>query len=763
MTAAAPVSRRGRLWKVIRGGIVVSAGLAVWIFTYILLPLPDGLTDKTISGIRIEDRHGLLIRSTRVGEGNLQRWIPLDSLDPDVMAAFLAVEDHRFFEHYGVDFRAVARAVRGNLRGGRVLAGASTITMQLARIYHGTSRTWTGKIAQVLQAWRLEWQLDKSTILEQYLNRVPLGQGAIGVPAAAILYFEKSAGDLSLGEAALLAGLARAPSSNNPLVSASRAATRRRVGLIRLQATGYVTAADVARAEQEPIVPHRRRIPFLAPHFTSRLLVNEQDSSTRSLWRTSLDLVLQQAVEAEARHTVDRLGSSGARHAAAVVLDNKSGEVLAWVGSPDFWADTSGQVDMVISPRQPGSALKPFLYGMAFDRGYTTASILPDIAQTYATSLGPYRPRNYDRRYHGPVRAREALASSYNIPAVELTERLGAPALLRTLHDAGFTSLDRSPGYYGLGLALGNGDVTLVELANGYRALANGGLWTPYTWRLSAGAPSATQSRRIMTAGSAALVLDILKDPVARIPGFGLTTPFDFPFPVAAKTGTSRHFTDNWAVGTTAHFTVAVWVGDFSGRPMDRVSGISGAGPLLHRIVMLTALRYDPGVLPEPKESGAVAISICPLSGERAGPGCPHQVEWFRPGTEPSGICGWHRDGRVVLPALYQEWVEQSGAGSRTYAIAESATGEGAQGGGFRITSPAAGDRYGVPPGVDPRYATIALRSVGSADPAGVRWTVNGREVRGGRWTLAPGRFTVMARARSGEVDSIHFEVTGLK
>jgi penicillin-binding protein 1C len=752
---------RHRISRLLRVAMMIAAGIAVSVAVYVMWPLPDGLTSTNVSGIRIEDRHGLVLRTTRVEDGNLQRWSSLDALDPDVIAAFVAVEDHRFFEHHGVDLRAVARAARDNLRGGGVLAGASTITMQLARIYHGTPRSWLGKIAQVLQSWRLEWHLDKSTILEQYLNRVPLGQGAVGVAAAANLYFNKSPNDLSLGEAALLAGLARAPSSNNPLVSSARAERRRRVGLLRLEATGYVTPVEAARAGLEPIMSRRRTQPFLAPHFTSRILSSGEDSSAQNLWRTSLDLVLQQLVEAEARHTVDRLATVGARHAAAVVLDNKTGEVLAWVGSPDFWADTAGQVDMVVSPRQPGSALKPFLYGLAFDRGFTAASILPDIAQTYATSVGPYRPRNYDRRFHGPVRAREALASSYNIPAVELTERLGAPALLRTLREAGFTSLNHSPGFYGLGLALGNGDVTLVELANGYRALANGGVWTPYTWRTHDGVSGSAQSRRVLTQASAALVLDILQDPIARIPGFGLTTPFDFPFPVAAKTGTSRHFTDNWAVGATGNFTVAVWVGDFSGRPMDRVSGITGAGPLLHRIIMLTSQRYDPGTLPEPQESGAVRVTICALSGERAGPDCPHQEEWFSRGSEPSGVCRWHRSGSVMLPALYQEWAEQTGISRREYSVAQSGADDSTSS-VFHITSPVAGDRYTVPPGVDRRYATVALRSAGGKDPDRVRWTVNGTPVHGGRWPLEPGRFTVTATAKTGEMDSVHIEVTGL-
>ncbi len=464
------------------------------------------------------------------------------------------------------------------------------------------------------------------------------------------------------------------------------------------------------------------------------------------------------------RHTVETLADRGASQAAAVVLDNASGEILAWVGSPDFWADTAGQVDMVVSPRQPGSALKPFLYALAFDRGYTPASILPDIARVYQTSTGPYRPRNYDRRFHGPVRAREALASSYNLPAVNLADHLGPGSFLHLLREAGFTSLGRSAEYYGLGLALGNGDVTLLELANGYRALGSGGVWRPWRWRALAPGEAAEPGHRIATARSAALVLDILDDPVARIPGFGVETPLDFPFPVAAKTGTSRHFTDNWAVGVTGGFTVAVWVGNFSGRPMDGVSGVSGAGPLLHRAVLATAVRHAPGSLPAPGAAGAVPLSICRLSGLRATARCPSAIEWFSPGTAPAAMCDWHGAHEVRLPAEYAEWAQEEGVrrpGSgdrrvghdkpRGCARASIGRGIGAgivsspvspprpDAGAFRILSPQEGDVYRVPAGVEARYATLALRAAGGAAGRGVRWTVDGRPQRSIRWALEAG------------------------
>jgi penicillin-binding protein 1C len=417
---------------------------------------------------------------------------------------------------------------------------------------------------------------------------------------------------------------------------------------------------------------------------------------------------------------------------------------------------------MVVSPRQPGSALKPFLYALAFDRGYTPASILPDIARVYQTSTGPYRPRNYDRRFHGPVRAREALASSYNLPAVSLADHLGPASFLHLLRDAGFASLGRSAEYYGLGLALGNGDVTLLELANGYRALGSGGVWRPWRWRAVAPGEAAEPGHRIVTARSAALVLDILDDPVARIPGFGVETPLDFPFPVAAKTGTSRHFTDNWAVGVTGAFTVAVWVGNFSGRPMDGVSGVSGAGPLLHRAVLATAARHAPGGLPAPGATGAVALSICRLSGLRATARCPSAVEWFSPGTAPTAMCDWHGTHEVRLPAEFAEWAQEEGVVAEPMIARSASTPASApvpDAGAFRILSPQEGDVYRVPAGVEARYATLALRAAGGGAGRGVRWTVDGRPQRSSRWPLEQGTHLVRAVDGAGTAAEVRVVV----
>ena len=744
------------------------AAVVLAIAGWIALPLPHDLRDPGAApSLELRDRHGLLLRATRTEDGLRGGWVPLAEMDPQILQAFVAVEDHRFREHPGVDARALARALWDNLRSARIVSGGSTITMQVARLLRPTPRTWLGKVRQALWALRLEAHLEKPEILEAYLNQVPLGQGAVGVSAAAALYFDASARRLSLGQAALLAGLARAPSSDNPLVAPERARARRRVVLQRLLELGFARAEDVRRAESEPIRAAEPPATFLAPHFTT-WWIQQAESARRAsqsgVHRTSLDLPLQAALEAEVRYTVTLLGEHRAREAALVALDNHTGEILAWIGSPDFWADTAGQVDMVTSPRQPGSALKPFLYALAFDRGYTAASILPDIPRTYVTTIGPYRPRNYDRQFHGPVRAREAVGSSFNVPAVELAERLGPSPFLRTLQRAGFASLDRGPDHYGLGLALGNGEVTLLELANAYRALANGGVYRPIRREAVAPAEAAitpAAGARVASAAAAALVLDILSDPVARVPGFGASTPLDFPFPAAAKTGTSRHFTDNWAVGVTGRFTVAVWVGNFSGRPMDGVSGISGAAPLLRRAMLVTAGRYPPGALPTPQEAGLVPGRICLLSGKLAHDGCPHGTEWFFPGSVPTETCDWHRDGGVQLPAEYAEWQGQHGAEVRFVTASEGTETELSSGADarleaaprFRIVSPQDGDRYERPPGIDPAYATVALRAVGADGP--VRWFIDGRETRASRWSIMPGTHVIGARSALGEWDEV--------
>ena len=736
--------------------LAAALSAAIWVAVPVA---PEALGGRP-NTVELLDRDGASLRATRTPDGSLHAWMPLAEMDPALLVAFVAAEDRRFYEHRGVDARALARALVTSLRARRVVSGGSTITMQVARLARGLPRTAPGKVRQALWALRLDTHFSKHAILEAYLNRVPLGQGTAGVEAAARLYFGGSARDVSIGQAALLAGIAGAPSRDNPLVSPTRAEQRRARVLALHREQGLVAPFEAEAALREPARATGPERVFRAPHFSAALLAELKDLRASGPIRTTLDLPLQEALEAEVRHTVATLRRSGAQHAAAVVLDNRTGGILAWVGSPDFFEPASGQVDMVISARQPGSALKPFLYGLAFDRGFTPASILPDIATVYQTATGPYAPRNYDRRFRGPVRAREALGSSFNVPAVELGMRIGTAPLLETLHRAGFVSLRRDATHYGPGLPLGNGDVTLLELANGYRVLANGGEWRPVRWL--AGTLPGGSAERVMSARSAALVLDILADPVARIPGFGPVTPLELPFPAAAKTGTSRHFTDNWAVAVAGGFTVAVWVGNFDGRPMEGVSGVSGAGPLLRRAALLTARRHPPGRLPTPAGVGAVEARICRLSGLAPGPRCPVGTEWFAPGHEPADRCDWHTQEGVDLPPLYAEWAMQAvGNHSRRPVGERNASAPDAFARtGLRILSPEDGDVFRFVPGVDARFATVGLRAGGVPRGVAPRWYVDGKPLLRPRLALVPGRHVVRLEA-GGESREVTVQVVG--
>jgi penicillin-binding protein 1C len=735
--------------------LAVTAAVTIWVH----LPLPAGFVARPVDeAVTLLDRSGLDLRTTRADGGARRSWLPIAELDPDLLITFVAAEDRRFYRHGGVDLVALARAARQNLGARRVVSGASTITMQLARLVRGTPRSWLGKLEQALWAVRIDRAVPKQLVLEQYLNRVPLGQGTSGVEAAARLYFGVSARDLSLGQAAILAGIAGAPSRDNPLASAARAEARRAVVLERVGREGLQPAETIARAGEEPTLGSASAPRFHAPHFTSWVLPRLAAAGrARGQVRTSIDLSLQTALEDEVRHTVREMKPFGAGQGAAVVLANRTGEILAWVGSPDFFDPAVGQVDMVVSPRQPGSTLKPFLYGLALDRGFTPASILADVATVYPTATGPYAPRNYDRRYRGPVRVREALGSSLNVPAVELAARVGVAPFLETLHAAGFASLRRTAEHYGLGLALGNGDVTLLELANGYRSLANGGVGGPVRWAAGTPDQAAEPGPRVMSAAAAAQVVDILSDPLARVPGFGPVTPLEFPFRAAAKTGTSRHFTDNWAVAVTGSFTVAVWVGNFNGRPMDGVSGVSGAGPLLHRAVLEAARRYDPDGLVTPVEAGLVAVPICRLSGMRATASCRTTTEWFRSGTEPREPDTWEGPAGVALPPAYAEWAARSATGNAVAAAGTVRTSGDTAVAGFRITSPRNGDRLRFVPGVDPTYATVALRAAG-APARGLRWFVDGKAFAGSRWPIEPGVHRVRVVSAHGS-DEVSVEV----
>jgi penicillin-binding protein 1C len=630
--------------------------------------LPQELREPVTSGsIIVEDRDGRPLREVRASDGTRARWVRRRDLSETTVRAILAAEDARFYAHPGVDPLALVRAAALDLAHGRVVSGGSTLTMQLARLVRPHPRSVWGKLHEMVLALRIEASLSKDEILEQYVNRATFGPNVRGIGAASRAYFDKSLPSLSMAESALLAGLPRGPSLYQVTRHPERARRRRDRVLDRMLAQGWVEPAAAERAKAEPIETQSRSPVFGAPHLVAGLVSGhlsrvqpglEDALSTAqplSRLRSTLDARLQREAEAQVEATVKGLRAKGVTAASAVILENASGDVLGYVGSPDALdAENGGQNDGARAERQPGSTLKPFLYELAMETlGFDPSTRLPDVELHLRVEGGAdYAPRDYDGRFRGPVRLREALGSSLNVPAVWTAERVGVDVLLTRLRDLGFASLTEDATYYGPGLALGDGEVTLLELARAYATLARGGVDVPLRLVSSVDSAGGSQgailesgvARRVMPERFANMVVDVLKDHDARVGSFGERSVLDFPFEVAAKTGTSKGYRDNWTVGFTPTVTVAVWVGNFDGAPMTNVSGITGAGPLFHAL-MDAAMRgraRQPLPMDASAREGLERVEVCALSGEIAGSACPHRLAEWRAAGSMRTVCTMH-------------------------------------------------------------------------------------------------------------------------
>jgi penicillin-binding protein 1C len=618
-----------------------------------------------------------------------------------VRNAFIAAEDKGFYSHLGLSPSAMARAAYQNLKAGRVVAGGSTITQQLARNLVKRERTVLGKIQEALWALRLEAHLSKQEILSQYLNRVPFGNNAYGIEAASELYFGRRALHLSLGQAAVMASIPRGPTAYNPYRAPAKLEARRLWVISRMESLGLAHPEALEQARIAPLDLEAFRAAFRAPHFVEFVAAHlpQWGLEEATVVETSLDLGFQGEVETQIAEELNRLEERRVTSAAAIVIDNATGEVLAYQGSGDFFdPEREGQNDGLQMKRQPGSALKPFMYALAFSKGFTPASVLADVETQFGAPKGSYAPKNYDRRAHGPVRIREALANSYNVPAVRVADALGVDATLQMFREAGLDSLHEQASHYGLGLVLGNGEVSLWELSRAYSGLARGGEVAPLMPVRRAWRADGTEmpirpehsARRFIDSRAAALVTHILSDNGARARAFGLDNALRLPFATAAKTGTSKGYSDNWTVGYTAERTVAVWAGNFDGTPMVQVSGITGAGPIFKRVIS----RSMRGLASKPlvDEHGLTHAAICPLSGHLAGEHCPAMMdELFIEGSQPERRCAQHdvlddslpaslaercralqaRDGRIVDLGLdYYDWAQAEGLSSEPWLAA---------------------------------------------------------------------------------------------
>jgi penicillin-binding protein 1C len=663
------------------------------------------------------DRHGEVIHEQRVDDRRRRLgWAALPDVSPALLSAVLASEDRHFYAHGGVDIPAVAAAVRERLSG-HGSRGASTITMQLASFLdpalrrRGGPRSVPQKVRQMRVAWALEAGWSKAQILEAYVNLVTFSGELEGVSAAARVLFGKAPHGLTEPEALVLAALLRAPNAGPAAVAAR--AERLGAGSVPRDALEAAAARVLATAAgRGPRIA-------LAPHAAARLLGSAGvGRGIAPRIGTTLDGALQRfAAQTLARHLLavrDRHVNDGA----VLVADNATGEVLAYVGGSGALSGAR-YVDAIQAHRQAGSALKPFLYALAFDRRLLTpASLLEDAPLEVATPTGLYRPHNYDEQFRGLVSVRTALAASLNIPAVRALGLVGADAMVDRLRSLGFAGVVEGGDFYGPSLALGSADVSLWEMVGAYRALATGGISGPL--RMTDADPPG-ERRRVYSEEAAFLVSSILSDRDGRSVTFGLENPLATRFWTAVKTGTSKEMRDNWAVGYSRRYTVGVWVGNVTGEPMRDVSGITGAAPVW--IDVMTRLhRTVPSAPPSPPR-GLVRREVAFTASVE-----PPRSEWFLEGTEP-----------VVVPPGH---------------VAEAP----------RIVAPVGGTIVALDPDIPPALQRVPFESRDAG--SGHRWLLDGAVLGEAAhlllWPPTPGRHRLSVVGRDGRaLDTVTFLVRG--
>ncbi|MDR2491569.1 MAG: transglycosylase domain-containing protein [Spirochaetaceae bacterium] len=698
---------------------IAAAGIAAAALIFLMLRFsPYPALNNFIArehSIRFFDREGRLVQITALEDGLRREYAVLPEIPPEIAGIFVFSEDRRFYRHPGVDCASLLRALWQNSRAGKIKSGASTITMQLARIIDGKKRgDFAGKIAEVFNAAQLEARFSKKHILEMYLNAIPFGNQSEGIVSAARTYFSKELAGLSPAEMLLLAVIPRRPALYNPLENPKAAAAaadafRRRLVENISFVRQYPAFAAIGPEELGFAAEHARRFyyPFEMPHYirflSSRLRADADARPLPREIRLAADLELQKHAEALVYGNVRRSFSSRLTNGAVFILDNESGGILCWVGSADFNdVASAGQIDGVLALNQPGSSMKPFLYAMALEKGFLPSDTLADIPKNYGVEE-LYIPRNFNNRFNGPVLFRTALASSLNIPAVELLYRLGVKNYAATLYNLGFDSLRGAAEDAGLGLALGNMPVSLLELVRAFSVFPGDGIPVePAAWAAvplngtedtsaapeSAGLPrlfsrvhgdvrtgkertGADSGRQtgVFGADTARIIASMLSDRGARVTAFGRAENFATPFPSMFKTGTANQYQSITALAATPRFTAGVWMGNFTGETVIGKTGSSVPAAIVREL--LERLHGRRGRVGNSSVDGSafktpeswVLRRICALSGMAPHAGCVSSLyEWQRRGTADNaeaagGLCTWHDDGgAVAYPAEYQSW-----------------------------------------------------------------------------------------------------------
>lgn len=620
------------------------ARVAAIIFcAYLAWPVGEARLNR-LYPLKLYSHEGILIREFRNAAGGYGSALPLEKYPADLVRAVLLAEDARFLQHPGIDVFAIARALGDNLWRRKIRSGASTIPQQLARTVFADlmpENRWLRKLSEILIAVKLSLTHSKAEILEAYLNQVPMPRNSSGLAAAAQRIFGKGVDLLSAEESVALAVIV----SQGHLGSQGFEHKFRKLWkkLYPEKVPDLPALAAALKAENPPVGD---RYPA-SEHFIQWL--NDNRLPAHGSIRTGISAGMNAAVQRIVSNELRALREAGAEHAAVIVIEKTAGddELRAMVGSADFLADNAGELNHTVRVRSAGSTLKPFVYGLGFDRGiFNATTIFSDRELTLGTGREgeTYRPHNNDMRFWGELTLRESLVASRNVPAIIAADKIGIPALLGFLRQAGFTHLTETAEHYGPGLALGSGGATLLQLARGYAAIAGGGELRPLALgHTDSGQPIRIgDSRRLLSQQTAERLTDMLSDRALRRRAFGRRNFLDFPFPVAAKTGTSKDYRDGWVVGFTPHFVVAVWVGNSHGEPMRSVSGAWGAGRIFHQVMRLVngSSRQAFG-----HDKSLTAIRLCRRSGRQARENCPAHRELVVANEKTPAFCPLKHSG----------------------------------------------------------------------------------------------------------------------
>ena len=669
--------------------------------------------------VQVVDRFGLHLREVR--EKKSLTFLSFDKVPDLLIEMVINAEDKRFYVHHGIDYMALSRAFYQNVMHLKKVSGASTLSQQLVRMVFSYERSLLGKLKTMLHALKIESYHTKKEILEFYLNYIPYSYKVRGIAQASEFYFSKEVHSLSPSEMAILVALIRAP---------TRLSNINNVLDLKSIRDGLLKEARISKeikeiALKEEIYLYKERDLSYAPHFVRNVLnIALNDGGYDSTITTTLDKRLQESVLDVVKSVIGKLKDKGVTNASVVVLDNDNGEILSYVGSADFYAP-GGEYDSVQMKRQPGSTMKPFTYALALQNGYSLSSVLPDIEMYFKTNLGTYKPRNYSLDYTGPRVMREALGNSLNIPALYLASELGVDVLASYLSSFGIT-FDKDPSYYGVGLTLGNMELSLFDLTQAYMAFANKGHFFKANYIKN------RNTEKVITQLEpevADLVTNILSDKHARKESFGLYSYLDTKIRSSAKTGTSTLYRDNWVVGYTDKLSVGVWVGNTDQKQMNNVTGMSGAGPIYQQVMNIASKKYHSYKV---SNFSYEERHICAHSGKLATEFCSRVIpEKFRNDEIPTKSCDFHKNIAVYdchefgvksfvrveeFPSRYENWAKEYGNGSISdqvynqcsrddYHISKiSSTKEE-----LKILSPLSGARYAIDPNIPKRLQKIHI------------------------------------------------------